>query len=282
MQYVFGANIRQIQTYPSKEQLDVLLFLDDVFNGEVGTATVQDKKLTMISNTQISRNWNRIFNDSPINKLEIIPRNNNVYLNIESKKKYLLKPSISKDKGTIKLSFYLSNEAAHIAQATQYTQPQTPSYQSSFSQNNTSQTPPPPQQAQTTTPQYQQQNESSWLDSIKLNVASEYIYYILGLIVLVAGLFALRYQLNKPSSLNGRIRIAMQSPIDARNRIVVFETKDYFYMVLIGEKNNVLMDKISRYKESKIESKASTIGVEGAFGEEFWNTLKTKQAPIIK
>lgn len=92
--------VKQIQAYPdsAQDRLDVLLLLDSSFRGEVGSATIADERLSVISSVGLQEKWSKSFANSPISKLEIIPHNNNLYINAKGRKRYYLKPSISKDK----------------------------------------------------------------------------------------------------------------------------------------------------------------------------------------
>ncbi len=274
--FLFGANVKDVSVHSDvKEKLDVLLKLDSAFGGEIKTTT-QNKKITIITNTSISKSWSKSFTNAPIKKLNLFSRNNNLYIDAESSKQYHLKPSISKDKNTIRLSFISaeSNMTKNLMNAPTTIKPApiddllkdlNPKTQDSSNDSN------------------------STLDSIKNlfkgDILGDNLFYVLGFIGILVILFLLRYQIRKSYNVNGAIKIAAQNQIDSKNKIVIFETKDYFYMVLIGEKSSVLIDKISRdqvgekaknispQSQIKTAKPKQTIGNNQTFNDEFWNSL---------
>ncbi|GAD19189.1 Uncharacterised protein [Helicobacter fennelliae] len=296
---VFGTAIKDIKiNYFSSQRLDLLLMLDSEFKGEIGTASIQNKKLTMISNLTISKIWNTKFQESsPILAIQIIPKNNNIYLEITPKKHYYLKPSISKDKNTIRLSFFAADEQLNTLLKSSTTLKPTPIQDVFSPEEQARQNKSTPSISTPTSSTSTASTTSTSIDSAALDSATEstsdslfsnqslqtlldknFIYYVaIGIGVIIVLLFV-RYWLKKSTHLNGTIKIASQSQVDSKNKIVIFETRDFFYMVLIGEKNNMLIDKIPREKafnaKGKKDSQSSqTIGDENTFNDDFWNSL---------
>lgn len=269
-----AATLKQIQTYPEQDKLDVLLLLDSAFSGEVGTASVPgDKiaqKMTMISQVTSASKWSKSFQISPIKKLEIIPNGGNLYLSVESRKRYYVKPSISKDKNTLRLSFFPADSGIV----------------DSLLQTPTTLKPAPMAevfQKEQGAPKEASPKESSlfaFSDSLKSHDIDmgRYWYVIAGLVVVLVILLYVRKQVRKSSGLNDSLRVISQSQIDPKNKVIIIETKEYFYMVLLGEKSNLLLDKIPRQdvakSQSQPKSQAPKIGDDKAFDEKFWNTLK--------
>ncbi len=270
----FGANIKDISVYANaKERLDVLLKLDSAFNGELGSTTARNKKMTFLANINLAKSWSKSFANAPIKKLTLVSRNNNLYIDVESNKPYQFKPSISKDKNTIRLS-YLSTES-NITQNLL----KTPTTIKPTSINNLL--------GESKQPQNTSHNPTT-LDSIKGLLDGENMYYMVAFGAIVLVLFVGLYKLQKSSRFSGTIKIAAQNQLDSKNKIVIFETKDYFYMVLMGEKSNVLIDKIARNKLAEkrtknatpLRSTSQTIGNDDTFNDDFWNSLT--QGNLIK
>ena len=267
--FSFGANIKDISVHSdAKERLDVLLKLDSAFNGEI--KTTQNKKITIITNTNIAKSWSKSFTNAPIKKLNLFSRNNHLYIDVESSKQYNLKPSISKDKNTMRLSFISaeSNMTKNLMNAPTTIKPA-----------------PIDDLLKDTNPKTQDSSNdsNSTLDSIKnlfkSDALGENLYYVFGFVGVLIILLLLRYQIQRSSRATGAIKVAAQNQIDSKNKIVIFETRDYFYMVLIGEQGSVLIDKISRDKITKkrntipLQSTSQTIGNDDTFNDDFWNSL---------
>lgn len=274
------SNVKQIQSFPdsSQDRLDVLLLLDSSFRGEVGSATIADERLSVISSVGLGSKWSKTFTDSPIAKLEIIPHNNNLYINAKGRKRYYLKPSISKDKSTLRLSFYaadsamldsllstpttlkatpieevfsdiknISTKLASKENPFAYTAENTASQKTDISLDSALQPKSNPQNPQNAK---NAQNDSffDWgaiAQGAEFN-ASDYALYLAVFASVIALLLFVRYIVRRGGSANASLKVVSQSQIDSKNKVVIFETKDYFYMVLLGEKNNILIDKIPR------------------------------------
>ena len=315
--------VKQIQAYPdsTQDRLDVLLLLDSSFRGEVGSATIADERLSVISSVGLQEKWSKSFANSPISKLEIIPHNNNLYINAKGRKRYYLKPSISKDKSTLRLSFYAADsQVLDSLLSTTPTLKATPieevfsdlqtskistkiSQISSDSPNGTNPFAHTAQNTQTRTDigldsalqpstkpsQANSQNAKNVQDDNLFNWAaiaqgaefnaSDYALYLAVFAFVIALLVLVRYLIRRSGSANASLKVVSQSQIDSKNKVVIFETKDYFYMVLLGEKNNILIDKIPRSSAS-LSAKPLTVGsVLESLGEPKSTQSKLKTTP---
>lgn len=319
-----ATTLKQIKTYPEQDKLDVLLLLDSAFSGDVGTANVQNEKMTMVSHITSASKWSKSFQISPIKKLEIIPQNNNLYFKVESRKRYYVKPSISKDKNTLRLSFFAADSGivdsllkspttlkpapieevftpkeSHTRQSTQT--PDRTLNSSARSHSATAQNTKPESRLDASKAdsskvdsgalESSSPSESasfSFSDTLKQNLNTHsmdmqsYWYYIAGFAGIIALLLYIRRRLRGGAGRNDSLKIISQNQIDPKNKVIIIETKEYFYMVLLGEKSNLLLDKIPR-SHHRPESSTSTqakpesskpIGDSKAFNDEFWNTLK--------
>lgn len=315
--------VKQIQAYPdsAQDRLDVLLLLDSSFRGEVGSATIADERLSVISGVGLQEKWSKSFANSPISKLEIIPHNNNLYINAKGRKRYYLKPSISKDKSTLRLSFYAADsQVLDSLLSTTPTLKATPieevfsdlqaskisnkiSQISSDSPNGANPFAYTAQNTQTRTDigldsalqpsakssQANSQNAKNAQDDNLFNWAaiaqgaefnaSDYALYLAVFAFVIALLVLLRYIIRRSGSANASLKVVSQSQIDSKNKVVIFETKDYFYMVLLGEKNNILIDKIPRSGAS-LSTKPLTVGsVLESLGEPKSTQSRLKSTP---
>lgn len=314
--FLQASALKQVQTYPDKDKLDVLLMLDSAFGGEVGTTNIQNEKITIISGVSSPSKWSKTFTTSPIKKLELISKNGNLYIMVDSRKAHYIKPSITKDRNTIRLSFFASDAgiinnllqspttikpapikdmlekdlsaggavsagktgAASMAGAgaeskkvdsgksnlanldssaqnlktnanpyAMHAALDSSSFQSapntaSANTNATKST------GATSTPD----TTSAFAENLKDSFNSDdYLIYIIGFVGVIAALLLLRAFVLRRSSLNDAIKVVSQSQIDAKNKVIILETKDFFYMVLLGDKGNVLLDKIARAKEAE-------------------------------
>ena len=306
-----AATLKQIKTYPEQDKLDVLLLLDSAFSGDVGTASVQNEKMTMVSHIASASKWSKSFQTSPIKKLEIIPKNNNLYFKVESRKRYYVKPSISKDKNTLRLRFFAADSGIvdSLLKSPTTLKPApieevfTPRGQNTRqnTQDNSSQGTKPESKPDSSKANSKGVDSSSldsndsgknaspsFSDSFKQNLSTHsidmqsYWYYIAGFVGILALLLYIRKRLRDGSRRNDSLKIISQNQIDPKNKVIIIETKEYFYMVLLGEKSNLLLDKIPRSKnlpESSLNARAKPesskpISDSKAFNDEFWNTLK--------
>lgn len=315
--------VKQIQAYPdsAQDRLDVLLLLDSSFRGEVGSATIADERLSVISSVGLQEKWSKSFANSPISKLEIIPHNNNLYINAKGRKRYYLKPSISKDKSTLRLSFYAADsqvldsllsatptlkatpieevfsdlQASKISNKISQISSDSPNGANPFAytaQNTQTRTDigldsalqpssKPSQANSQNAKNAQDDNLFNWAaiaQGAEFN-ASDYALYLAVFAFVIALLVLLRYLIRRSGSANASLKVVSQSQIDSKNKVVIFETKDYFYMVLLGEKNNILIDKIPRSGAS-LSTKPLTVGsVLESLGEPKSTQSRLKSAP---
>lgn len=335
------ATVKQIQAYPdsAEDRLDVLLLLDSSFMGEVGSANIADEKLTMISNTGLSAKWSKVFAHSPISKLEIIPHNNNLYINAKGRKRYYLKPSISKDKSTLRLSFYAADSKmldsllststtlkaspieevfsdikassivnklssiSPLAQILPNSQNQTPSTQQQpfayTAQNTNAQRTDigldsalQPKQNLATSQNPKINSDENFLGNFNLSSIAQgaefgfndYVLYLCVFAFVIVLLLLLRYIIRRSSNVNASLKVVSQSQIDSKNKVVIFETKEYFYMVLLGEKNNILIDKIPRggAKPLTVGSVLESLGESKKTPSQIKPTAKTAIKPPLK
>lgn len=283
-----AATLKQIQTYPEQDKLDVLLLLDSAFSGEVGTASVPNgkstQKMTMISQITSGSKVTRSFQNSPIKKLEIIPKNNNLYFSVESRKPYYVKPSISKDKNTLRLSFFTADSGiVDSLLNTPTTLKPTPINEVFQKPSSTQSTPQDKDTANAKALESPLESTSApLLDTSKLSLSTQdmdiqkYWYIIASFLLILVVLLYIRKQIRRRSGLNDSLKVVSQSQIDPKNKVIIIEAKEYFYMVLLGDKGNVLLDKIPKQTHTTSNSpqaKPQRIGDVKAFDEKFWSTL---------
>lgn len=343
--FLQASALKQVQIYPDKDKLDVLLMLDSAFGGEVGTTNIQNEKITIISGVSSPSKWSKTFTTSPIKKLELISKNGNLYIMVDSRKAHYIKPSITKDRNTIRLSFFASDNgiinnllqapttikpapikdmlekdlsagsavsagktgAANVAGATSMAGAGAESKKVDSSKSNLANLDSSAQNlsakagARSTTSAFASAtsaNANPYANSYAMHAAldsssfpsapnatganantnaakgantagapnttgafaenlkdsfnsDDYLIYSIGFVGIIAALLLLRAFVLRRSSLNDAIKVVSQSQIDAKNKVIILETKDFFYMVLLGDKGNVLLDKIARAKEAE-------------------------------
>lgn len=271
--FLQASNLKAIKPFLTENKLDILLMLDSSFNGEM----IKKDNNRTLTNIQANSKWERTFTNAPINKITIMPNNENLDILIESSEKYILKTSVLKDKqSSIKLSFFQNNTDGISASLNDL--------DSGFEDI-----------------KEKELVENKIAESSALNLLNEqdYIYYILIFALVLIILLILRWQLKRVKNINGAIKIASQTPLDSKNKVMLLETGNNFYMVLVGEKGSVLLDKFPRTeskpkekiqestqqflkKNQKTESKTDlkTLKENGAklasFDDEFWHALKKK------
>jgi len=216
----YASQILNISYFPSNDKIDILFSLDEPFKGKVISTGDNTYQINGISFNRIEQ---KKFNDglnviiSPVSK-------NSVELKIIDKKKISIQASLTaKGYGLRVRLLGVSNP-----KKTQMAQPQT----------NTKQI----------------QNNDLGFNFIN------YIIVIIILIILIIVLLIIKKKtLQKlPKSLqNDNYKLLYQKMIDPKNRIVLIEIFDKRYLLLLGDKNNILLDNFSQNNQEELKDVSS-------------------------
>jgi flagellar biogenesis protein FliO len=111
-----------------------------------------------------------------------------------------------------------------------------------------------------------------------------YYNYIIVIFILVILIFILIYVKKKmlqklPKSLQeDNYKILYQKMIDPKNRLVMIEVFNKRYLLLLGDKNNILLDNFSEKTQTDLEN----ISTQNEFGQLFDEELKKNTSDFIK
>ena len=92
--FLFGSNLINVNFFPQKDKLDVLLSLDDKFNGKVLNV---DKNQFLITNILSNREYEKKFNNFFIKDIQISPSNDGVLIKIDTNAYYSTSVALTPD-----------------------------------------------------------------------------------------------------------------------------------------------------------------------------------------
>jgi len=207
---VYANNVLNISYFPLDNKIDILFSLDAPFKGKIVYLSKNNYKITNITLDRIEQ--------KKFNKLNIIISpldNNSVNLKLVYNKELTIKPSITAKGYGLRirvLGLKISNPNANLSSNLDInSMPQTESFN-----------------------------------------FTNYIIVISILIFLILVLLYLKQKALKklPKSLqNDNYKLLYQKMIDPKNRIVMIELFNNRYLLLLGDKNNILLDKFSTQNE---------------------------------
>ncbi|NPA11152.1 MAG: hypothetical protein GXO62_02805 [Epsilonproteobacteria bacterium] len=197
---LFAGNLINVNFFPHKRFIDVLLSLDGKFNGRI---TKIDSNTYFISNVISTKVYEKSFESEYVKKVVIAPYENGIKFVIVPKKR--LKVSIALTPEGYGIRFRLLFSSARKIEQKE--------------------------------PLIQTNQQLSRLD---------YTAYILVLAILaVAGglFFVLRKKIKTGSlpAMKIEARVMFQKPIDAKNKVVLFEFNKRKYLMVVGT-TNILLD----------------------------------------
>ncbi len=108
---LFGSNLVNVNFFPAKNKLDVLLSLDSKFSGKV---LKSGENTYIITNINANREYNKEFGDFFIKKIKILPQNNEVLIHFDTKAKYKISVALTPD--GYGLRFRIMNTATNTSE----------------------------------------------------------------------------------------------------------------------------------------------------------------------
>jgi len=92
--FLFGANLINVNFFPQKSKIDVLLSLDNKFNGKI---IEKNKNIFLITNVYTIKSFDKKFDNSFIKEIKISPSNNGVLLKLSTNTKYKTSVALTPD-----------------------------------------------------------------------------------------------------------------------------------------------------------------------------------------
>ncbi|PAF45137.1 hypothetical protein [Helicobacter sp. 11S02596-1] len=242
--------IKDIQTFDRKGHLDLLLLSDGIFSSHPKILTIQNEKIIALKNLSISEKWQKKFSSSVLQSIEIFSKNDNLYIVPKSNKPFKIQASKSKDGYTLRFRFTPEESTSHINALLNKT-PQIKSQPITLPQHN-------------------------------FLLDEDYPYWIvlgiMGFLIVVLVLVRKKFSSENPWRKNKldqytSLQILSTKTIDTHNKIILIQSQNYRYIVLLSNKQNLLIDKIDLDSQ---ENKKTIID------DDFWASLKQKQNSINK
>jgi len=244
--FSYGSNILNVSYFPSNEKVDILFSLDEPFKGKITLIKKNDYKISNIS-------FNRIEQKKFQNGLNVIISSfdkNSIELKISYPKELKIKASITaKGYGLririLGLKAISSNQPEYISNQTKI--------DNKIVENN-------------------------------FNVVNYIIVIIILIILIIILLIIKKKTLQKlPSELQkDNYKLLYQKFIDTKNRLVLIEVFDKRYLLLLGDKNNILLDNFSQNNQEELKDISSQNGFDSLLQEKFKEDEYIKKASELK
>lgn len=237
-----SATIKDIEIFDRKENLDLLLLSDGIFSTNPEILKMQNEKIITLKNTSIDQKWQKHLSSSILNSIEVFSKNKNLYIVPKSEKKITIQAAKSKDGYTLRLRFIPEQSIDHIDSLINKTP----------------------------------EIKSKPIATFKKNsvLEEDYQYWavlgIMGLLIIVLVFVRKKINLDNPWKKNKldhhtSLQILSAKNIDTNNKIILIQSQNYRYILLLGNKQNLLIDKIVLDGQ---ENKSRIID------DDFWASLK--------
>jgi flagellar biogenesis protein FliO len=242
--FVFAnaSSVLNISYFPLNNKIDILFSLDKPFNGKIMSLSQNSYKITNI-------NLNRIEQKKFPNNLNIIISpldENSINLKLNYKKSLNIKASVTAKGYGLRIRIIgLKNKKSILK-----------------------------------TKDIQNQN----LSNLNVNNSFNYINYIMVIAILIFLIIILFYIKKKtlqklPKSLQqDNYKVLYQKMIDPKNRLVMIEVFDKRYLLLLGDKNNILLDDFSKESQEDLKD----ISSQNEFGKLLDEKLDDDRLNFIK
>jgi len=219
--FVFAnaSSVLNVSYFPLNSKIDILFSLDKPFNGKIISLSNNDYKITNINLDRIEQ---KKFKDN-LNVIISPYDNNSVELKLNYSKPLHIKASVTAKGYGLRIRILGLETKQPVTQTT----------------NNTN------------------------LNSLTQNSSFNYINYILVIAILIFLIIILLYVKKKtlqklPKSLQqDNYKVLYQKMIDPKNRLVMIEVFNKRYLLLLGDKNNLLLDNFSQEAQQDLKDISS-------------------------
>lgn len=249
--------IKKIEIFDRGNNIDVMFFSNSIFTSSPQEFNIQDEKIILLKNSQSSQKIKKEFSSSILKSIEIFSKNKDIYIIPKSKLPFKVQASKSKDAYTLRIRFVPIKTIDNISSIIE----KSPSIK--------------PQSLNIAQPS---------------NMGIKDYQYWLVLIVMIMLILIMLFVRKKFSPINNKtffnaksskLEILSSKNIDANNKILTIGNEKYEYIILLGNKQNILIDKISLdhssslTKESPNPSK-NKLKQNKIASDNFWAYLKQK------
>lgn len=249
--------IKKIEIFDRGNNIDVMFFSNSIFTASPQEFNIQDEKIILLKNTKSNQKIKKEFPSSVLKSLEIFSKNNDIYIIPKSKLPFKIQASKSKDGYTLRIRFAPIDSIDNISSIIE----KSPSIK--------------PQSLNLTQPS---------------NTGIKDYQYWLVLIVMIILILIMLFVRKKFSPINNKtlfnaksskLEILSSKNIDANNKILIIGNEKYEYIILLGSKQNILIDKISlEHSPSSTKENANSsknkLKKSKMPNDSFWAYLKQK------
>jgi len=243
--FSYGSNILNISYFPSNEKIDILFSLDEPFKGKITLIKKNDYKISNIS-------FNRIEQKKFKNGLNVIISSfdkNSIELKISYPQELKIKASITAKGYGLRIRILglkvTPNQPEYIKNHTKI--------------------------------------EKAEMGN-DFNVINYLIVIIILIILIIVLLIIKKKTLQKlPKELQkDNYKLLYQKYIDPKNKIVLIEIFDKRYLLLLGDKNNILLDNFSQNNQTELKDISSQNGFDSLLEEKLKEDDFIKKASELK
>ncbi|PAF54078.1 hypothetical protein BKH42_02370 [Helicobacter sp. 13S00482-2] len=223
--YLFSeATIKKIEIFDRNNSIDVIFFSDMIFTSPPQEFNIQNEKIILLKNTKTEQKIQKKFPSSILDSLEVFSKNKDLYIIPKSKLSFKITASKSKDSYTLRLRFTPKKSIDNIQSIIKSPLSVKPA---SINRGISSDT-----------PNLGVQDYQYWL-----------VLAIMVALILVMLFVRRKLSLNKDKKTifemkNSKLQILATKNIDTNNKLLLIGGEKYEYLILLGNKQNILIDKI--------------------------------------
>jgi flagellar biogenesis protein FliO len=245
--FSYGSQILNISYFPSNDKIDVLFSLDEPFKGKISLIKENNYKITNLT-------LNRIEQKKFSNGLNLIISgidNKSVELKIVYDKKINIKASITAKGYGLRLRLLGLKQVKDK-------------------------------------PEYKLNNKANDIPTNNITDGFNFVNYIIVIIILIILIIVLLIIKKKaiqklPESLQkDNYKLLYQKMIDPKNRIVLIEVFNKRYLLLLGDKNNILLDNFSSQNQEELKDISSQNQFDSLLEEKLKEDDYIKKASELK
>ncbi|PAF51247.1 hypothetical protein [Helicobacter sp. 13S00477-4] len=215
-----SAVLKNIEVFKQDKNLDVLLLLDETFDSRVQFFLLDNQKIIVFKNISFGEKWEKTFKSSVLNSINIFSKNDNLYLVPKGNDGFEIQAAKSKNGKILRVRFLPQDSIDHI-NVLMHRVPEVKLTQA----------------AKDSKKYFIKDNYQYWL---VLGVMA----FLIIMLLIVRKKFNLKYFDNHKSNVND-FQIISSKNIDSNNKIVLLQKQNYQYILLLGNRQNIMIDKIS-------------------------------------
>lgn len=235
--FLGAIEIDNIKISKDKDNLNLFLHSTKSFTQNPKKFNFDNKEILLLKNTTYPQKYKKTFQNFFMDSIEVFTNSNNTYIVPSSNTPFEIKAFLSKDTHTIKVTFYKIQNTDNL---NSLMNKQTELKPSNIELYDNSSAP---------------KDYQYWL-------ILGFMIILIVILFLIKKRFVPNFQIKSNKTTGFKILSSMN--IDPSNKIVILQTQEYNYILLIGNKDSVVIDKIKITQNNDLDN-------------DFWTLLKQKQ-----